>query len=101
MIDLDQIDPALILARGKYATIRSAHEEAKKQLQILCGGLSASSAQVLRAMQPDNGEPDMEHVRALLANCRAAIEKIDTCADEIQALSEQRTALKPEAWPRR
>lgn len=100
MLDLDTIDPALMLARGKYATVRSAHEESKKQLAILCGGLSAASAQVLNAMQPKVGEPDMAHVKALVASCRASIDKIDACADEVSALSEQRAALKPIAWPR-
>lgn len=100
MIDFDNIDPLLMLARGRYATIRSAHEDSKKQLAILCGGLSAASAQVLRAMQPDSGEPDMAHVNALLASCRAAIDKINACADEVKSLGEQRAALKPVAWPK-
>lgn len=101
MLDLSKLDQATLLARGQYATVRSAHEDQKKSLQVLCGGLSAISVQVLRAMQPDNdASADMAHVAALLANGRAAVDNIAACTERIASLAEQRAALKPVAWPK-
>lgn len=101
MIDLDNMDAELLLARGKYATVRSLHEDAKKNMQILCGGLGATAAQILRAVQPDNDAlHDQEAVDSLLAACHKALASIEACAGNIRALAETRAALKPLAWPR-
>lgn len=100
-MDFSTIPDAVMLARGQYSTCRAAHEDEKKRLQILCGALSAHSAQVLRAMQPDNdGSPDMENVAGLLARARTLIAEMDECATTIQSLAEQRAALRPIAWPK-
>ena len=100
MLDLNELPQALLLARGQYATVRSAHEDSKKQLQILCGKLGATSAQILRAMQPDNdGVP--AGVGELMETCRTTMDLIESMAMQIQALAQQRADLKPVAWPRK
>lgn len=99
MLDLNELPQALLLARGQYATVRSAHEDSKKQLQILCGKLGATSAQILRAMQPDNdGVP--ANVGELMDTCRTTMDLIESMTMQIQALAQQRADLKPLAWPR-
>jgi hypothetical protein len=99
MIDLDSLPQDVLLARGQYATVRSAHEDAKKQLQIECGKLGATSAQVLRAMQPDSdGVPASP--QEMLATARNTLNMIETITLEIQSLAAQRAELKPKAWPR-
>ena len=99
MLDLNELPQALLLARGQYATVRSAHEDSKKQLQILCGKLGATSAQILRAMQPDNdGVP--ANVGELMDTCRATMNLIESMTMQIQGLAQQRADLKPLAWPR-
>lgn len=99
MLDLNELPQALLLARGQYATVRSAHEDSKKQLQILCGKLGATSAQILRAMQPDNdGVP--ANVGELMDTCRTTMDLIESMTMQIQALAQQRAELKPLAWPR-
>lgn len=100
MLDLNELPQALLLARGQYATVRSAHEDSKKQLQILCGKLGATSAQILRAMQPDNdGVP--ANVGELMDTCRTTMDLIESTTMQIQALAQQRADLKPVAWPRK
>ena len=100
-MDLTSLPQELLLARGEYATVRSAHEDAKKQMQMMCGALGAGAAQVLRSVQPaDDSEPDLATVRDLIDNCRNIMAAMDACADTIFTLSQQRTELKPRAWPK-
>jgi hypothetical protein len=99
MIDLTTIDQDTIIARGQYATVRSAHEDEKKKLSILCGQFANVAPQILRHMQPDgDAMPDMRAVADLISFGRNLINKIDECVDEIQALAMQRAALKDSAW---
>lgn len=100
-MELDDLAPELVYARGLYATVRSQHEDEKKRLSVLCGALSASASQVLRAMQPDlDAEPDIAAVKSLIEAARATLASMEACADAIATLSKQRAELKPKAWPR-
>jgi len=102
MLDLTTIPEDTIIARGQYATVRSAHEDAKKQLSILCGQFANIAPGVLRAMQPAEDEaPDMRTVNELLATGAATLSKIEACIDDIEKLSMQRAALKHAAWGKR
>jgi hypothetical protein len=102
MIDLATIDQDTIIARGQYSTVRSAHEDEKKRLAILCGQFSSISSQVLRLMQPDSdATPDMETVRGLIASGRELLGKITESVGEIEGLAGQRAALKDTAWGRK
>lgn len=102
MLDLTTIPEDTIIARGQYATVRSAHEDAKKQLSILCGQFANIAPMVLRAMQPaEDDAPDMRTVNELLATGKTALAKMEKCADEIEQLSMQRAALKGAAWGKR
>jgi hypothetical protein len=98
-MDLSTIPDSVLLARGKYSTIRAEHEDAKKQLQVHCGQLGSVAAQVLRAMQPDN-DAEPESVADLLAAGHNTLNAMETIALQIQALATQRAELKPIAWPR-
>jgi hypothetical protein len=101
MIDLTTIDQDTIIARGQYATVRSAHEDEKKKLVINCGQFSSIAAQITRLMQPDGDTPpDMGAVNDLLSFGRNLLNKIDEGAVEIEALALQRAALKQAAWGR-
>lgn len=102
MIDLTTIDPDTITARGQYATIRSAHEDQKKRLAILCGQFAAVAPQILRYMQPDNDDtPEIGAVLDLLSLGRETLDKIEACVAEIEGLAMQRAALKQAAWGRK
>jgi len=97
MLDLSTIPEEVRLARGEYATVRAAHEDAKKSLQMLCGSLSSTASQILRRMQPDNDDvPDS--VESLIAGARNTLVLMEACANEIEALAKQRSELKPKAW---
>lgn len=100
-MDLASIPIELIVLRGEYATVRSEHENEKKRMQALCGALSATCVQVLRAVQPEGDEPhDVMYVGSLLVSGRKTLEEIEECAVRIRELAEQRAQLKPKAWPR-
>lgn len=99
MIDIDGIPEDVMLARGRYSTIRAAHEDEKKSLQILCGKLAATSAQILRKMQPDNGAPT-EPADDLLAVCRQTLIQIEGVARNIESLAKLKEETKPIAWPK-
>lgn len=101
MIDINAISPTTLQHRGAYSTVRGAHEDAKRDLQILCGKLSATSAQILRKMQPDNdAAPDTIAIADLLAACRLTVDEIEKAAAQIESLAAQRAELKPLAWPK-
>lgn len=102
MIDLASIDNDTIIARGQYATVRSAHEDEKKRLAVLCGQFTSISSQVLRLMQPDSdAAPDMDTVCGLIADGRELLGKITDSVGEIEGLAMQRAALKQSAWGRK
>ncbi|MDB5937473.1 MAG: hypothetical protein JWQ01_4817 [Massilia sp.] len=96
-MNLDEIGDVVLLARGKYSTVRGAHEDAKKSLQMLCGQLSTAAVKVLRRMQPDNDDvPDS--VDDLLSDARSTIVLMEKCVTEIESLAQQRSDLKAQAW---
>jgi hypothetical protein len=97
-MNFDDFDQDLLLARGKYATTRAAHEDQLKRLQILTGQLSSAGSQILRLMQPEDGEPC--DISGLLKDARATIDQIQQCADQINELATQKAELKPKAWPK-
>lgn len=97
MLNLADIDQAVLLARGEYSTVRAAHEDAKKSLQMLCGQLSSTASQVLRRMQPDNDDvPDS--VESLLTVGRQTLDMMQETASRIESLARQRAELKGKAW---
>lgn len=97
-MDLTTIPDDLLLARGKYSTIRAAHEDQLKRLQALTGQLSAFGSQILRFMQPADGEPC--DIAGLIKDARTTIDQIDQCAATINELAMQKSELKPKAWPK-
>lgn len=100
-MDLTTIPDSVLLARGKYSTVRAEHEDAKKQLQILCGRLSSIGSQILRQAQP-SGEQELHSgdVAEQIMAGRVALDEIQACIANIEQLQAQRKALKPEAWGR-
>ncbi len=97
MINLDEIELTTLMARGAYATVRSVHEDEKKNLQMLCGDLSSTASKVLRRMQPDNDNVP-ESVADLIANARTTLDAMEMSTKRIESLAQQRATLKPKAW---
>lgn len=97
MIDLSTLSPEVLHARGAYSTVRAAHEDEKKALQILCGQLQSVAAQVLRKMQPGEDEvPDS--VETLITTGLRTLEMMESCSARIESLAKQRAELKQQAW---
>lgn len=97
MIALEDISKDVLIARGQYSTVRAAHEDSKKDLQMLCGQLSSIASQVLRRMQPDNDDVP-QSVDALLATARQTIDMMQECVTRLESLAKQRQELKVKAW---
>ena len=97
MLDLSIIPEEVRRARGDYSTVRAAHEDEKKSLQMLCGQLSSIASQILRRMQPDNDDvPDS--VEALIASGKQTLQMMEECTARIESLAKQRAELKGPAW---
>jgi hypothetical protein len=99
MVNLDQIDPVLLANRGAYSTVRAAHEDEMKSLQMLCGQLSSTAAQILRRVQTDDDSEPVS-VESLIAAGRNSIDLIEASVCRVESLAKQRAELKPLAWPR-
>ena len=99
MLNLADIDQAVLLARGKYSSVRAALEDSKKDLQMLCGKMTSVSSQVLRKMQPDyDAAPDS--VADLMEIGRNTLQMMEATANQIESLARQKAELKPKAWPK-
>lgn len=99
MIDISSIPDDVLIARGLYSTVRKEHEDAKKQMQILCGQLSSAPGYILRYVQPDNNEiPDMFSIENLITSAKGTLDAIRMCANHIESLAKQRAELKQKAW---
>lgn len=97
-MNLDDIDQDLLLARGAYSTVRAAHEDQLKLLQVQTGQLSAYGSQILRTMQPADGEAG--DISILLFNARQVVDQIELTATVINELAALRAELRPKAWPK-
>jgi hypothetical protein len=97
MIDLSTLSPEVLNARGAYSTVRAAHEDEIKELQVLCGGLASIASQILRAAQKDTDAPTTP-IESLLINARGHVTEIESCVKAIESLAKQRQELKAKAW---
>ena len=92
--DLTTIDESVIVARGQYATVRSAREDALKLLSRMCTDLQSIPSMVLRSVQ------DGQEVGALLKAIDDLSVRLKEQTQTVLDLHNQKEALKPEAWGR-
>ena len=97
MIDLTKISDDTLMARGAYSTIRAAHEDAKKELAVLCGEMSSTATRILRQMQPGEDEVPVA-IDVLLNTARATLDLIEGCAWRIESLAAQKQGVRHQAW---
>jgi len=91
-LDLTAFDNDVLLARGKYATVRGAREDAVKALQVQCSQLQSIPSIVLRHVQ------EGQTVDELLAQVDTVVAAIKEQVVTVLDLHRQKEALKPEAW---
>lgn len=99
MLDIAAIPADLLNNRGAYSTVRAAHEDEMRSLQILCGQLSSTSAQILRRVQKDDDSEPVS-VEELIKFARSSIDLIEASVSQVESLAKQRADLKPLAWPK-
>lgn len=97
MIDLSTLSPEILTARGAYSTVRGAHEDAKKDLQMRCGELMSLPAKILKCGQGD-GAAEIDEAQNHLNAMRLLIDLMEGQLGEIKSLALQRAELKKEAW---
>lgn len=90
--DLSTVDQNVIIARGQYATVRSAREDALKLLSRQCTDLQSLPSMVLRAVQ------EGQEVGALLAAIDDLSVRLKEQTQAVLDLHEQKEALKSDAW---
>lgn len=88
MIDLSTIDPALIQARGEYATINGEYKDLMKGMQALA---QKACDQIRHALQDD---PASNQFMLASINC----DSLASMAVEAAELKEQKEALYMAAW---
>tara|TARA_R110000868_G_C10972514_1_gene770268 strand:- start:5406 stop:5714 length:309 start_codon:yes stop_codon:yes gene_type:complete len=98
MINFENYDSEMLLARGKYSTIRKEHEQAKKELSQLVGKLTSCASQILRKMQPDFDDVPASQ-SDLLELARWTITEMEQTAARITSLAQQKEDLRSIAWP--
>jgi hypothetical protein len=88
-MDLDNVDPELILARGRYATVNGAHKDKMHEMQHL----TQKACDTLRAVLQDdvNRHNHMEYAEKLLGLLKPIVQE----ADELKA---QKDELYRAAW---
>lgn len=94
MLNLDAIDQATLLARGKLSTVKGAHEAAKQQMTDECGHAMA----LLVALQRDAQKTEVD-VDSHLDGLERALKRLREKCAYIAQLAAQRKALKSQAWP--
>lgn len=100
-VDLAAIDPALLVARGQYATVRAAHEDIKKSIVARCGAILSMTQRISQLVQPDTDKQiDMQMLDAYLFNLAEAVKSLEHQCDGIGELEAQRKTLKELAWPK-
>ena len=99
MLDIDQIDSELLLNRGFYSTVRAAHEDSLKKMQIQCSNLSSAATSILKRIQGKEDE-EVESVAELIKQGRVMLDAIEKSADEVSSLAKQRAEMKSKAWPK-
>lgn len=90
--DLSAVDAELLLARGKYATVRGACEDAIKALQKQAGELQSIPSIVLRKAQ------EGERVDNLLETFDKVLSDVKRQCEIVFDLYHQKEALKTDAW---
>lgn len=95
MIDLSTVSAEVLNARGAYSTVRAAHEDELKELQVLCGGLASIASQILRAAQKDS---EATPVESLIVTATGMVKEIESCTKMIDSLAKQKAELRPLAW---
>lgn len=90
--DLSTVDQNVIIARGRYATVRSAREDALKLLSRQCTDLQSLPSMVLRAVQ------EGQEVGALLAAIDDLSVRLKEQTQAVLDLHAQKEALKSDAW---
>lgn len=97
MLDLSALSPEVLTARGCYSTVRAAHEDAKKELQMRCGELMSLPARILKhgtSDEPGAIDEAMNHI----AELRLQLDCTEKQLQDMRSLAEQRAELKVKAW---
>ncbi len=97
MLDLDNIDEAILIARGKYSTLRSAQKKELERLREQCTLLQTQATATLRNLQDNQSDDSTDRV---LANTRAVMIEIEKSAASIIELRTLLNELRPIAWPK-
>lgn len=98
MINFEKYDSEMLVARGKYSTVRKEHEQAKKELSQLVGKLTSFASQILRKMQPDFDD-EVADINDLLELAKWTIAEVEKTSSRISSLAQQKESLRSTAWP--
>jgi hypothetical protein len=94
-MDLSQFDTEVLLARGKYSTVRAEHERLKIELQKLCSSIQGDLNAVLKAATGNTPVDCSEGIESI----RETLNSILSIASQCGVLVQQKEELKLIAYP--
>ncbi|MBB5509602.1 hypothetical protein [Paraburkholderia atlantica] len=90
-MDLSTIDPAVIEARGQYATVNGEYK-------TLMSVMQSWTQQACDALRHGLNEPNVDTARQLFAEAELLCAKLKQSTEYAADLKEQKEALWPIAW---
>lgn len=98
MINFEEYDDAILIAKGKYSILLKEQKLQKKLLCDLNQSLTSCTTLICARMQPKfNDVP--QNVDDLLGSANSIIKQIDTCTQKIISLAQQMDDIFTIAWP--
>ena len=99
MIDLTNIPDDVLVARGQYSTVNSAHKDTMRKMAELSSDMMTLTGQMLRKVQDTNYTPDSTLPQTII-DARYTLTEMENTVIEIESLTKQKLALREKAWPK-
>lgn len=91
-------DEALLIERGRYATLTRERDRMIESMTQLCGAIMSAVASVQGRSQKH--DCDWSAINEMMEGARTNIARLPAMIDALQAVVEQRNALRAVAWPK-
>jgi len=98
MINFNEYNDEILIARGKYSTLLKEQKFQKKLLCDLNQNLISCTTLILGRMQPKFDDP-LKNVDDLLNVGKAIFSKIEICTQKIISITQQMQSIYIDAYP--
>lgn len=95
MTDLDTIDEVILIARGKYSTLRSEQKKELERLRLVCTEFQSVPAAILKNLQSPNSA---ERIVEMIKDARATLDDLEKSAVNMDAMQAKLNEIRQIAW---